>query len=136
MPLGVVLALSLIGSTAVALSQTPVHLDAGTWGGDHLRLDVRENGADVQHDCGHGEIAGPITLGKDRRFDARGTFVREGHGPIRVDRPPVSRPARYEGQIKGTTLALKVTLTDTEPPQEMGTFTLTRGREGRLWKCR
>lgn len=120
----------------MALSQTPVRVDAGTWGGDHLRLEVRENGADAQYDCGHGEIAGPLTLGKDRRFDVRGTFVREGHGPIRVGRPPVSRPARYEGQVKGATLTLKVTLTDTEPLQEIGTFTLTRGREGRLWKCR
>ncbi len=134
MPLAVVLVLSLIGSTAVTLNQKPVHVDAGTWGGDHMRLDVRENDADVQYDCGHGEIAGPLTLSKDRRFDVRGTFVREGHGPIRVDRPPVSRPARYEGQIKGKILTLRVTLTDTS--QGIGTFTLTRGHEGRLWKCK
>jgi hypothetical protein len=126
----------MIGSIVVALSQKPNRVDPGTWGGDHMRLDVRKNDAGVEYDCGHGEIAGPLALSKDRRFDVRGTFVREGPGPIRVGRPPVPRPARYEGQIDGKTLMLKVTLTDTDPPQDIGTFTLTRGREGRLWKCR
>jgi hypothetical protein len=120
----------------VALSQTPDRVDPGTWGGNHVRLDVRENHVDVEYDCAHGKIAGALTLSKGRRFDVRGTFVREGPGPIRVGRPPVSRPARYEGQIKGTTLTLKVSLTDTDPRQQIGTFTLTRGSEGRLWKCR
>ena len=118
----------------MALSQTPDRVDPGPWGGNHVRLDVRENHVDVEYDCAHGEIAGALTLSKDRRFDVRGTFVREGPGPIRVGRPPVRRPARYEGRITGKTLTLKVTLTDTS--QEVGTFTLTRGREGRLWKCR
>lgn len=53
-----------------------------------MRLDVRERDADAQHDCGHGEIAGPLTLSQDHRFDARGMFVREGPGPIRVGRVP------------------------------------------------
>jgi hypothetical protein len=137
-PLAVVLVLPLIvtGSIVVTLSQTPGRVEAGTWGGNHLRLEVRENGAAIEYDCGHGEITGALTLTKDRRFDVRGTFVREGPGPIRVGRGPASRPARYKGQIKGTTLTLTVTLTDKDPSQEIGTFTLTRGSEGRLWKCR
>lgn len=134
MPLAVALVLSLAGLNLVAVNQTPVRVDAGTWGGDHIRLEVRENNADIQYDCGRGEIAGPLTLSRNRRLDLRGTFVREGHGPIRVGQPPVPRPARYEGRIKGKTLTLTVTLTDTS--QEIGTFTLTRGHEGRLWKCR
>ena len=138
MPLAVVLVLPLIvtGSIVMALGQTPDRVDAGTWGGNHLRLEVRENDAAVEFDCGHGAIAGALTLNKDRRFDVSGTWVREGHGPIRVGRSPAPRPARYEGEIKGKTLTLKVRLTDTDPPQDIGTFTLTRGSEGRLWKCR
>ena len=136
MHLAVGVLLPLIGSILVALSQTPDRVDAGPWGGDHLRLDVREHDAGIEFDCGHGTIATALTLSKDRRFDVRGTWVREGPGPIRVGRRPTPRPARYEGQITGTTLMLKVTLTDTDPAQDIGTFTLTRGSEGRLWKCR
>ena len=136
MHLAVGVVLPLIGSIVVALSQTPDRVDAGMWGGNHVRLDVRENGAEVEYDCGRGEISVALTLSKDRRFDVRGTFTREGPGPIRVGRRPTSRPARYEGQIKDATLTLKVTLTDTDPSQDIGTFTLTRGSEGRLWKCR
>jgi hypothetical protein len=130
----VVLALPLMGCMFMGQVQKPPRVGAGTWGGDHIRLVVREGGADVQYDCAHGEIAGPLELNKDHRFDVRGTFVRQGPGPIRIGRDPVPRPARYEGKVNGRKLTLTVTLTDTS--QAVGTFTLTRGRDGRLWKCR
>jgi hypothetical protein len=72
-------------------------------------------------------------LDSEGRFDARGTFTREG-GSIRVGIPRVRRAARYEGQVSGQRLSLTVTLTDTS--QTVGTFTLTRGSEGQLRKCR
>ena len=108
-------------------------LAAGTWGGQHIRLSVHTDGAEVEFDCARGTIDGPLTLSTAGHFDARGTFMREG-GPIRLDVKRTGRPARYEGDLSGRELTLKVTLTDTA--QDAGTFTLTHGSEGRLWKCR
>lgn len=130
----VVLALPLMGCISMGPVQKPPRVGAGTWGGDHIRLDVREDGASVEYDCAHGVIAGPLELNKDQRFDVRGTFVRDGAGPIRIGREPAPQPSRYEGKVDGGKLTLTVTLTDTSQP--VGTFTLTRGHDGRLWKCR
>lgn len=105
-----------------------------TWGGDHVRVVVREGGADVEYDCAHGTMDAPLDLDDAGRFDVAGRHVREGPGPIRVGKTPPGRPARYTGRVSGRTMTLTVTLTDTS--QEVGSFTLTRGREGRVRKCR
>src|SRR5215203_6116873 len=34
----------------------------GTWGGAHLRLSVGGEGAQLEFDCAHGEISGPLVL--------------------------------------------------------------------------
>jgi hypothetical protein len=41
---------------------------------------------------------------------------------------------RYSGRIEGKTMTLSVNLT--EPDEALGTYTLTQGSEGCLWKCR
>ena len=109
-------------------------LATGAWGGEHIRLAVRADGATVEFDCARGTIDEALTLNAAGRFDLRGTFTREGPGPIRVGAKPSARPARYEGSVSGQQLTLKITLTDTA--QDAGTFTLTEGSTGRLWKCR
>jgi hypothetical protein len=106
---------------------------SGVWGGAHVRLEVNDRGATVEYDCAHGSIDEPLTLDSAGRFEARGTFVREG-GSIRVGITRPVRPARYEGRVSGRQLRLTVTLTDTSQPA--GAFTLTQGSEGQLRKCR
>ena len=105
----------------------------GKWGGAHISLDVHDGGATVEYDCARGSIDEHLKVDRDGRFDARGTFVREG-GSIRIGITPVKRAARYEGHVSGRTISLKVTLTDTL--QTIGSYTLTRGDEGQLRKCR
>ncbi len=107
-------------------------LPTGTWGGAHIRLRVTPDGADVEYDCANGTIVGPLTMNKDGKFELLGTHRREG-GPIRIDRKAQGRRARYVGQVEGKQMTLTVTLS--EPEQEVGTFTLNHGSEGRLWKC-
>lgn len=109
-------------------------LEKGGWGGEHIRLEVTDSGAEVEHDCAHGTIARPIVLDGDGRFDVKADFVVERGGPVRRDQPPTVRPARYAGRVEGDTMTLAVTLTDTG--EDAGTFTLTRGSSGRLMKCR
>jgi len=106
----------------------------GIWGGPHVRLSMSEGAIQVEFDCAHGTINAPLGTDAQGRFDIPGTFVREGPGPIRVGRTPGARSARYSGRIEGKTMTLSVNLT--EPDEALGTYTLTQGSEGRLWKCR
>jgi hypothetical protein len=107
---------------------------SGTWGGEHVRIKFRGQEADVEFDCAHGTITDPPNTDSASHFDLRGRYVREGPGPVRLNKPPVSQPARYSGSIKGNQISLSVTLTNTS--QEIGTFTLTRGSQGLIRKCR
>jgi len=109
-------------------------LAPGVWGGDHIRFEVTGAGASIEHDCAHATIEQPVALDSEGRFDSKATYVVERGGPIRRDRPPPVRPARYKGKVSGDTLTLNVTLTDTD--EDAGSFTLTRGSEGRVMKCR
>ena len=106
----------------------------GIWGGPHVRLSMSEGAIQVEFDCANGTINAPLGTDAQGRFDMPGTFVREGPGPIRVGRTPSARSARYSGRIEGKTMTLIVNLT--EPDEALGTYTLTQGSEGRLWKCR
>jgi hypothetical protein len=105
----------------------------GTWGGTSIRLDVTIQGATIEYDCAHGTIDEPLATDRDGRFTAAGTHVREHGGPIRQDEQPDRHPARYQGQLTGDSLRLTVTLTDSL--QDIGTFMLTRGATGRVFKC-
>ena len=105
----------------------------GAWGGAHVRLNVRGGGAELEFDCARGEITAPFETDAAGRFDLPGTFRREG-ASIRVGKTPGSRPARYSGRVEGRAMTLTVKLTETD--QTPDTYTLTRGSEGRLWKCR
>jgi hypothetical protein len=109
-------------------------LAEGPWGGDHVRLRVREGGAEVEFDCAHGTLAETLALDAEGRFDVSGTYVREGPGPIRLNRLPSARPARYSGRVEGQTMTLSVKFNDNS--QALDALTLARGSEGRLWKCR
>jgi hypothetical protein len=105
-------------------------LAEGLWGGPHVRLQVSEAGAEIEFDCAHGTLKGPLTL-TGGRFDVAGTFMREG-GPQRAGDERKGLPARYRGQVAGPRLTLTLVLAD----EDADTFTLTHGEEPRLTKCK
>ena len=105
-----------------------------TWGGEHVRIEFNDGEARVDFDCAHGTITDPLKTDSEGRFALDGTYVRDGPGPIRLNAPRVSQPARYSGTIKGEEMSLSVTLNKTS--EELGTFTLRRGSEGLIRKCR
>ncbi|MDQ3917717.1 MAG: hypothetical protein M3348_04515 [Acidobacteriota bacterium] len=117
-----------------AASAKGERLAAGVWGGEHVRLDVSEGGAAVEFDCANGSIDQPVVLDAEGRFEVKGRFAAEHGGPVRRDETDNTRPARYAGQVKGDTLTLTVNVGDSK--ESVGTFTLTRGSQGRLMKCR
>jgi len=108
-------------------------LPAGTWGGDHIRLEVTDKGARVEFDCAHASLSGPIPLDGEGRFSVTANLVREHAGPIREGEHENGQPARWEGKVSGNSLSLTMTLTGSG--ETVGTFELVRGREARLTKC-
>jgi len=105
----------------------------GSWGGQHIRLEVTATGARVEHDCAHGTIAEPMEVDREGRFEARGTHVQERGGPQREDEALPARPARYVGRVDASAMTLTIVLTDTN--ETLGPFTLARGSDGVLRKC-
>jgi len=126
--------LALIGlSLACGTSTSPdAFVPIGPWGGDHALLTVTVASAAIEFDCAHGTLPAPIPLAHGD-FDVVGEFVQEHGGPIRDGEQAVRRPARYRGSIDKQIMTLRVTLTDA--PQDVGTFSLTLGTGGRVFKC-
>ena len=109
-------------------------LPEGVWGGQHLRMGVRADGAELEFDCARGQISVPFETDAGGRFDLPGTYTRQGPGPIRVGRLPSARPVRYTGRVEGSKMSLAVRLE--EGGRQLGDYALTRGDEGRVVKCR
>jgi hypothetical protein len=106
----------------------------GLWGGAHLRMSVGRESAQLEFDCASGRIGAPFEVDSEGRFDLPGTYTRHGPGPIRVGREPTARPARYAGRVEGGRMTLSVRLEGADKP--LGEYTLARGKEGRVVKCR
>ena len=104
----------------------------GTWGGDHALLEITATSASIEFDCAHGTLPVPLTLTRGA-FDVTGDYVQEHGGPIRSDETVDRQPARYTGTVSGNTMTLLVRLTATG--EDRGTYSLTRGSTGRVFKC-
>jgi hypothetical protein len=102
---------------------------AGTWGGDNAGLIATDSSAHVHIGCTAGDVAGPLQVGTDGRFNVAGryniTLYAVARGP--------DHPARFSGQIEGIVMTLTVTLTDTAVT--LGPVQLTLGKEPRMGPC-
>lgn len=107
---------------------------SGTWGGQHISIEANGRSASIEYDCATGTINGPLTLDSKGHFTWRGYHNREHGGPIRIDEKSNAQPANYRGWIQGDTMTLTVTLANSD--ESPGTFTLTRGSQGKVFKCR
>lgn len=131
--LAVLAAMVSVASCGAPTAADHVGVAVGSWGGDHLRVDVTPAGATIEYDCAHGTIDEPLSPDRAGRFSAAGTHTFEHGGPIRVDELPNRHPARYDGLVVANTLEMTVTVIDT--PQVIGTFTATFGAASRTLKC-
>jgi hypothetical protein len=105
----------------------------GVWGGDHIAMEVTASGADISYDCAHGSIKEEIVPDREGKFVVKGVHVKEHPGPIRVNEDTSGQPAIYQGSIDGDTMTMTVKLSGSD--ETIGTFTLTRGKTGRVRKC-
>ncbi|HEX9670781.1 MAG TPA: hypothetical protein VGC93_15015 [Thermoanaerobaculia bacterium] len=126
------LALLAACGSAAAAGREQRTAPTGTWGGDHVLLEVTAGGAALELDCAHGTVEGPIRLDGEGRFDVGGTFVQERGGPVREGQEN-ARPARYAGRVEGQTMTLTIAVGD--GGDTLGPFELVRGRGPRLTKC-
>ncbi|MFL6299570.1 MAG: hypothetical protein ACJ71N_03050 [Terriglobales bacterium] len=115
---------------SLSASEKPHALAKGAWGGDHVTMNVTESGAQLEFDCAAGEISEPVRVDATGNFDARGKYAGEHPGPTRDE--DTSTPVRYHGQIDHNSMELTIMA----GRETVGTFTLTRGRETILRKCR
>ena len=106
-------------------------IPTGVWGGQHINIEVGEKSARIEYDCANGVIDGPLTVDSTGSFKLRGTHRVERGGPIRADDDTKGQPATYTGSIKGNTMTLTLKVGDSEE-----TFTLEKGKEGELVKCK
>ncbi|MBA3355902.1 MAG: hypothetical protein H0U18_08180 [Pyrinomonadaceae bacterium] len=113
--------------------QTEARMTKGTWGGNHISMEVTEEGAQIEYDCAHGTISEPVKIDSHGKFSAKGTHVRERGGPIRVGSEEKGEPVIYSGTTDGKTATLTVTNSATD--EVIGTFTLTLGKGSRITKC-
>ena len=123
-----------LGFISLAQAKKSRTIANGSWGGTHIQLSIENGSARIEYDCANGTIAGPLKIDRRGHFDLRGTHVREHGGPVRIDEKQDGEPAQYTGWTDGKKMKLTVTLTKSKT--EIGTFELTRGRAGRVFKCR
>jgi hypothetical protein len=105
----------------------------GSWGGDHIVLDLTPVGGAVEYDCAHGGLLEPVRPGSTGQFEAAGVHVREHGGPIREGERVDTLRARFVGRVDGDRMTLRVFTGDR--PDTLGSFELHRGQDGRVFKC-
>jgi len=107
-------------------------LAAGTWGGEHLILEVSGKGAEAELDCALGQVTQPIRLDRHGDFDVTGTFTPEHGGPVLRNETAQPAAAHYSGHVDSD----KMTLTISVAGKRVGVFALSRGSHPMLRKCR
>jgi hypothetical protein len=121
-------------NSAMRTSTTNEQLPNGVWGGQHVRAEIAESGVQFEFDCARGTIGQRLTPDAGGKFDVLGKFATEHAGPVTRDEESNERSVRYSGNVKDQEMTL--TITDSKTKEEIGTFTLKHGSEGRLMKCK
>ena len=107
----------------------------GVWGGEHIRMEVNDSGADIEFDCARGSISQRLELDDKGRFKVQGIYIAETPAPAAVDGGLTTSSgvkATYTGTLSGASLRLEVFIDGQDMPR---TFDLVQGDQGHLAKC-
>ena len=118
--------------SVTAKTQNMQRIPTGVWGGQHINIDVGDKSATIEYDCASGVIEGPLVVDSHGSFKLRGTHRVERGGPVRAGDDTKGQPATYTGAIRGNTMTLTLKVGDAQAE----TFTLEKGKEGELVKCK
>lgn len=106
----------------------------GPWGGPHAALVLADTGGTIEYDCATGTILNDWTVTPNGLFAATGRHLQGHGGPLPIGGgDTLTRPARYQGTIRGSKMTLTVVLTDSAVV--LGVFDLVRGKTGPVVKC-
>jgi hypothetical protein len=130
--IGVLFVSMLLLISVAARIQKMRNISTGVWGGQHISMKVGAKSATIEYDCANGVIDGPLVVDADGHFNLRGTHRVERGGPVRENDNSKGQPATYTGTINGDTMTLTLKFDDAEAE----TFTLEKGKEGELFKCK
>jgi hypothetical protein len=129
---GVFLVSVILLVSVTAKTQNMKRIPAGVWGGQHINIQVGEKSATIEYDCASGVIDGPLVVDANGNFNLRGTHRAERGGPVRANDDTKGKPATYTGSVKENTMTLTLQVGD----DDTETFTLEKGKEGELFKCK
>jgi hypothetical protein len=106
----------------------------GVWGGEHIRMDVTDSGADIEFDCARGTISQRLVLDAQGHFKLQGTYKAETPAPAADDGGSTGSgvTTTYTGVLNGSSLRLEVSI---EGQDVTRTFDLVQGDQGHLTKC-
>ena len=106
----------------------------GVWGGEHIRMEVNDSGAEIEFDCARGSISQRLELDDKGRFKVQGIYMAETPAPVAVDGGLTASgvKATYTGTLSGSSLRLEVFIEGQDMPR---TFDLVQGDQGHLAKC-
>ena len=106
----------------------------GVWGGEHIRMEVNDSGADIEFDCARGSISQRLELDDKGRFKVQGIYIAETPAPAAVAGGTTASgvKATYTGSFNGSSLRLEVFIEGQDIPRN---FDLVQGDQGHLAKC-
>ena len=125
-----VLACSASGISPVAFDGK---LALGTWGGDNAGMIVGDTAMHLHVGCTYGDVSGRIPVSATGAFDVSGSYMLRAY-PVAIG-PTV--PARFRGQIDGSSATVTVTINDTIQHKTVvqGPVVVQYGVEPRLGPC-
>jgi hypothetical protein len=121
------------GGKKAVRRRAPDTLMPGVWGGEHIRFEVTETGADIEYDCAHGTVEGKIVVDSQGRFNVYGMHYQEHGAAVRSDEGASGYRVRLSGRVGGSLMRLTVSRAGTR--EVIGTFDLARDREATVFKC-
>jgi hypothetical protein len=130
--LGSLFALIVLSGCQAALPSSGEPL-AGSWGGEHVALELSREGGTLEYDCAAGSIDEAVRPDSSGRFSVRGTHTPGHGGPERVGEEARALPAEYEGFVRGRRISLSVRVPASR--LELGPFTLDRGAAPVIMRC-
>jgi hypothetical protein len=107
-------------------------LPPDVWGGLHVNLEVSISGASLDFDCAQGTISQAISLDAAGNFEVAGSYTASKPGPTRQGDQSQAN-VRYSGKVSHDTMTLAVRRTKSN--EDLGNFTLIRGKQGKVTKC-
>src|SRR5271163_1027824 len=76
----------------------------GMWGGEHIRMEVNDSGADIEFDCARGSISQRLEVDGKGRFEVQGIYMAQTPAAVGSGSTASGVKATYTGNLSGLSL--------------------------------